>query len=700
MVSSSKSLGSAGGETGRGGALALLAVAALTIGGLAVYALFGDRPPSEKEDRDSGKVGNDPELGGGRPSSQVSQRPSEPASQARSNPDAVESGALAKLVASEELLLDLTQEIKGLSKSALNLQIPDHKSRALFAERIAVRGLAPSTSSSSGKKAKTIALGIEKVDWPLGNTTRQVSRNKLTLWSSFLSEVDFFDYAKFYFVRGKFGAEDRDAWNAELNFSGLARLKSGKWGAVKASQSVGFARSGKNGSERWMIDRWEQESFSLKKRDRLLFRETLADIVPSRSDFLRARTSLHEAKVLEFAVNPEFEAPIEFFSPVSVDRHPGVSVVDLDGDGFDDLYVMARWGKNLFFHNQGDGTFEERGATHGLDFEDHCSSAIFADFDNDGDPDLFLGRTLAPSLYLVNESGRFVDRSESWVRTDLPRLVSSVSAADYNGDGLLDVLFSTYAADLWQRQWMSFEALRTHPEEARKKVPESHRRDFEKKAYLGDHLSPEDSRELFRRSADGHVILARPGPPNLLLLNEGRGRFVVSPENEKLQIWHNTYQSTWGDSDGDGDPDLYVANDFAPNVYFRNDGGSLIDCTDPVTADIGFGMGASFGDYDNDGQQDLYVSNMFSKAGRRIAEQLPDLDPQIAAMARGNSLLKNRTEGFEKVSGMSENELHVEVGGWAWGGQFLDIDHDSYLDVYTLSGNYTPPRQVETFVDV
>jgi hypothetical protein len=167
-----------------------------------------------------------------------------------------------------------------------------------------------------------------------------------------------------------------------------------------------------------------------------------------------------------------------------------------------------------------------------------------------------------------------------------------------------------------------------------------------------------------------------------------------------VAIWHNTYQATFGDLDGDGDPDLYVANDFAPNHFFRNDEGRLVDVTDEVTADIGFGMGVSMGDYDNDGRQDLYVSNMFSKAGRRIASQLPDLDPRLAAMARGNSLLRNLGDHFEKVSGEEEGTVQVEVAGWAWGGQFLDVDNDGWLDVYALSGNYTPPREIPSELDV
>ena len=66
----------------------------------------------------------------------------------------------------------------------------------------------------------------------------------------------------------------------------------------------------------------------------------------------------------------------------------------------------------MLLRNQGDGTFIEEAARWGLDIEGRSNAALFADFDNDGDADLMLGRSLEPSMYLVNEGGRFVDRSE------------------------------------------------------------------------------------------------------------------------------------------------------------------------------------------------------------------------------------------------------------------------------------------------
>ena len=256
---------------------------------------------------------------------------------------------------------------------------------------------------------------------------------------------------------------------------------------------------------------------------------------------------------------------------------------------------------------RGDGTFDDIAADLRLDLADNCSSAAFADFDNDGDADVFIGRTLKPSRFLVNENGRFVDRSQALPSAALPYFVASISPADFNGDGLIDVYLSTYVHD------DTAERLR----EVLKLLPE------------------DQGTEILRRRKLGHRFHDHAGPPNVLLVNRGSGRFEIAPQSEQLAVWRNTFQSTWSDFDNDGDADLYAANDFAPNNMFRNDGGNFSEVTEQTgTADIGFGMGVSWGDFDNDGRHDLYVCNMFSKAGNRIMSQIPHLDPRIGVLGR------------------------------------------------------------------
>ena len=361
-------------------------------------------------------------------------------------------------------------------------------------------------------------------------------------------------------------------------------------------------------------------------------------------------------------------------------------MVDIDQDGWDDLYLMPRLGRNIMLRNQGDGSFVNIAADLGLDIDSFCSSALFADFDNDGDADLMLGRTLRRSMYLEYEDGQFVDRTSEQIGALPPMLVYSVSAADYNGDGSLDVFFATGAQHITLQE--------------RNLVNERGSAFEASKMMYREFLSEEKARKAFEHRAN-HVMFARVGPPNLLLANRG-GRFEEAPENEQVELYRNSTQGTWGDYDGDGDPDLYVSNDYAINNMLRNDGDKgFVDVTQETeTGDIGFGMGVAWGDYNNDKRLDLYVSNMFSKAGRRITAQVESIDERTVKMANGNTLFRNDEGSFAKVSGLKAPKLLVEKVGWSWGSQFMDVNNDGFLDIYALNGFYTAPKEVAVAIDL
>ena len=110
-------------------------------------------------------------------------------------------------------------------------------------------------------------------------------------------------------------------------------------------------------------------------------------------------------------------------------------------------------------------------------------------------------------------------------------------------------------------------------------------------------------------------------------------------------------------------------------------------------------MGASWGDYDGDGLLDLYVTNMSSKAGRRITKAMGPFGDRFAPMARGNSLFRQVGGKFVRESGTVPDKLPVELAGWGWGSQFLDIDNDGDLDIFAPSGYYTAPPAVRLPVD-
>jgi hypothetical protein len=595
------------------------------------------------------------------------------------------------LVASEELLLALTPVLQRLNKSIQNLRLPDPNSHSLFFDSVQVIDVDDVDPPQHYLSLPTVEANVFK--WHGSHSPSTVAVQEASWWRPLLDAVDYFTFAKFYFIRAEFLDDARTQWQAKVGFEGLARTTEGNWRVMKGTlNTLWRKRPGSNAdvASQWGIARFELNEMKTYESPRKLFREVLDDAIPDLATRRRARKSIHDELIVKAVENPDFQLPTKYFDHRAFDRHPGVSVVDIDRDGFDDLYAMDQWGKNLLLRNRGDGTFEDIAAEVGLDLENHCTSAIFADFDNDGDPDVFIGRTLERSRYFVNEGGRFADRSESLVSVPLPYLVSSIAAADYNNDGLLDVYFSTYAGDTIDRQ------ITIWPNDPARRAPNG------QWMLLPEFLPQADAIHLMRLYERQHDYFGRVGPPNLLLVNRGE-RFEVSPADKQVQVWRNTYQSTWGDFDNDGDPDLYCANDFSFNNLFRNNGdGTFTDVTaETGTADIGFGMGAAWGDYDNDGRQDLYVTNMYSKAGQRITESLGTVvDPKFRKMAEGNSLFCNLGSHFKKVSGEGPSDLAVEIAGWSWGGQFLDVDNDGYLDIFATSGYYSAPQQVAVQVDL
>ena len=153
-----------------------------------------------------------------------------------------------------------------------------------------------------------------------------------------------------------------------------------------------------------------------------------------------------------------------------------------------------------------------------------------------------------------------------------------------------------------------------------------------------------------------------------------------------------SFACAWGDGNGDGSPDLYVANDFGRSNFYRNrgDGTFAVASAEAGVEDPGAGMSACWFDFDNDGKQDIYVANMWSAAGIRVSEQKnfhPNEPEEVRALyrrhARGNSLYRNQGNGkFQNVSGPAG----VEMGRWAWSSDSWDFDHDGYPDLYIVNG--------------
>ena len=323
----------------------------------------------------------------------------------------------------------------------------------------------------------------------------------------------------------------------------------------------------------------------------------------------------------------------------------GACFLDYDGDRFWDLYFVnsgrlpgsdlsGRPGDALY-RNRGDGTFEDVTRAAGLGSESYGQGCSVGDFDNDGDPDLYVTNYGPNQMFRNNGDGSFTEITAAAGVGDSLWGVSS-TWLDYDADGYLDLYVANYVDFSLERNLYCGE----------------HRKGY--RAYC----SPKNFR----------------GQPDVLYRNNGDGTFedvtraagVWNPGGKGLGV-------VAADYDDDGDVDLYVANDLTPNFLYRNNGdGTFEDAT--FSSGTGFGeegkpqagMGTDFGDFDGDGHPDLVVTNLSEE---------------------NNSLYRNLGDGtFEDLSfsagiGM-ESVLFV-----GFGADFLDFDNDGDLDLFIANGH-------------
>jgi tetratricopeptide (TPR) repeat protein len=342
---------------------------------------------------------------------------------------------------------------------------------------------------------------------------------------------------------------------------------------------------------------------------------------------------------------------------VDVYSNNGVAAGDYNNDGFDDLYVCQPAGlPNRLYRNRGDGTFEDVTESAGVGVLDNTACALFADFDNRGLQDLLVVCGSGPLLFRNKGDGTFALKQGAFQFARPPQgTFTHAAIADFDRDGRLDVYFCLYMYYLGLDQYH-------YP------IP---------------------------------YYDARNGPPNCLFHNEGNGLFVEATDQTGMNADNDRYSFScaWGDSNNNGWPDLFVANDFGSSQLYRNNGNGTFTVVskEAHVEDVGAGMSCCWADYDNDGRQDVYVPSMWEAAGQRVAEQKrfhPGTTPRIRELyrrhARGNALYRNRGDGTFQNVGI---EAQVDMGRWSWSSDFWDFDHDGFSDLYVANGYISATSQ-------
>lgn len=316
-----------------------------------------------------------------------------------------------------------------------------------------------------------------------------------------------------------------------------------------------------------------------------------------------------------------------FGDPVVQDNKPsdGATFGDYNHDGTLDVSVANWYGvDNLLYTGNGDGTFTQITDQPPADDIGHSEAATWADYDNDGDLDLFVANSagaLVNYLYENNSDGSFTKIDTGVVVTAV--IPSRLGAwGDYDDDGDLDL----FVANENNNHNSLFENLGNGSFVAVSGQPIVSDGGNSLGASWGD-IDNDGDLDLFVANGSNQ--------PNYLYRNQGDGTFAREDTSAVVQDFAWSFGSAFVDIDNDGDLDLYVANGYGatastklPNYLYRNDGTGWFtrDLTESAVLDSGWAYGAAFGDMDNDGDPDLAVAAwQFETENNRLYRNNTDL---------------------------------------------------------------------------
>jgi hypothetical protein len=332
----------------------------------------------------------------------------------------------------------------------------------------------------------------------------------------------------------------------------------------------------------------------------------------------------------------------------------GLSTVDFDGDGLDDLTLTSGPGKPVvFLRNTGDG-FEELDIQLAND-PGQSMQVLWADYDNDGDKDLFVSSRDSQNRFYRNEGN--LEFSEVTAEVGLLRdFVPTYGAGfgDYDRDGFLDLYFTdrrqlafggTISNHLFRNKGDgTFEETTVYANVADSaKAPHC--------AYFFDYDN--DGWEDLYVAQDKKI-------GNVMFRNTADGRFEDASEKSKSALKINAMSVTTGDYDNNGYLDVYITNTPEGNKLLRNDGRGIFTevANNTGTGFFNVGWGAQFTDFDNDGFEDLYVS------GERTGADRPS-----------SAYYMNKGDGTFSIATLAEDTVT------SYANAFGDFNNDGYPDI-------------------
>ncbi len=369
----------------------------------------------------------------------------------------------------------------------------------------------------------------------------------------------------------------------------------------------------------------------------------------------------------------------------------GVATGDIDGDDLVDVYFACLDGPNVLYKNLGDWKFKDVTQQAGVACPNRFSNgATFADIDGDGDLDLLVTALGGPNAcFLNNGKGKFTEVTES-VGLTSNQGSTSIALADIDGDGDLDLYMTNFKKK-------SVEYLYPPHERAPHRVTKRVGKTFQVVPKFKEHYRVE-------MIADRPVLLENP-EPDFLYLNDGTGHFKRVSFTDGRFLDETGKPSSeprdWGllarfqDMDNDGDPDIYVCNDYwSPDRIWINDGQGHFQAIDKLAIrhTSKFTMAVDFSDIDRDGDLDFLLIDMLAQDHQRRMQQMGTDSQQIPAVIgkfddrpqiKRNTLFLNRGDNTYAEIGQFSG---VHATEWTWSTLFLDVDLDGYEDILATNG--------------
>jgi hypothetical protein len=331
----------------------------------------------------------------------------------------------------------------------------------------------------------------------------------------------------------------------------------------------------------------------------------------------------------------------------------GVAIFDFDNDGLMDVFIpnattldgegAGKSATGHLYRNRGGLRFDDVTVPAGLTKVGWGQGVCVGDYDNDGRRDLFVTYYGQSVLYHNEGDGTFRDMTDAAGLTSTTRWDTGCSFADYDLDGRLDLIVTSYLA---------FD---------RAKVPEPGGSGYCQWKGMSVMCGPR----------------GLPFARNRLFHNEGNGKFADVSEASGVGKIRGCYAFTVvaSDFDNDGYPDFYVACDSTPSILYHNEkNGTFQDVA--LIAGVALnedgqeqgGMGVAVADYDEDGKWDILKTN--------FSDDVPNLYHNI-----GDASFEDRV--FQ--SGLGAYMEHV-----GWGVHFIDVDHDGRKDLLLINGHVYP----------